>query len=53
MEVFSETTNKTELTLSEVRSLIDTFLYPIIESLISGDIPTVRWNTKCLKIGIS
>jgi len=46
---FQKTINQTGLSLSEVMRLIDSFLHPIFESLISGDIPAARWSVKNLK----
>ena len=44
---FQKTINQTELSLSDVMSIIDIFLHPVFDSLVSGEVHTKKWNAKC------
>jgi len=43
---FQKTINQTGLTLSEVMRLIDDFLHPVYNSLVSGEAYTKKWDAK-------
>lgn len=46
---FQKTINQTGLSLSEVMFLIDSFLFPVFDSLVSGEVYTKKWDVKCWK----
>jgi predicted nucleotidyltransferase component of viral defense system len=45
---FQKTINRTGLPLSGVMHVLDIFLHPVFESLVSGDTLVKKWNAKCL-----
>jgi len=46
---FQKTINQTELSLPEVMHLLDKFLHPVYDALVSGNTATGKWNAAGLK----
>jgi len=46
---FQKTINQAGLSLFEVMRLIDGFLHPVFDSLVSGEVYTKKWDTKFRK----
>ena len=44
---FQKTLNQTGLSLPDVMRLIDVFLYPVFDSLVSGEVFFKRWDAGC------
>jgi len=44
---FQKTINQTGLSLPDVMCLIDGFLYPVFDSLVSGEVFSKRWDARC------
>jgi hypothetical protein len=43
---FQKTINQTELSLSDVMLLIDKFLHPVFDCVLTGSIFNKQWNAK-------